>query len=155
MTEHYRGRTYILTPGNWHGATNCAIVTPTQANCFDSAAQMSAFTSSTAALAPDSVSRRGVNCSGYTKIWSGASWTGTGLAFHDWGYPQNLNSYVTTPFTVHSWFSDGQRAYASNNCNGALFSGYNGTGASVGLPKAAHALNGPNFAAFSIELFQP
>jgi hypothetical protein len=45
VTEHYAGRTFSLMPGDWHGATECAIVAPTQAYCFDSNSAFAAFTS--------------------------------------------------------------------------------------------------------------
>lgn len=124
VTEHFNGQTFTLTPSDWHGATDCAIVTPSQAYCFNSDAQFAAFTrtpraadgsASSAAAAPAST---GV-CNGWAKIWNGANWTGRGLAFEDYGYQQYLGDYVTVPFNVVSWFTDGQRGYsAMTNCWG-------------------------------------
>jgi hypothetical protein len=57
-------------------------------------------------------------CNGYVKIWNGANWTGTGLAFEDYGAAQSLASYTSIPFKEVSWFSDGQRGYAAmTNCH--------------------------------------
>jgi hypothetical protein len=163
ITEYYDGHTYALTPTNWHGAKDCAVVSPTVLACFDTAAEMGGYTSGQTAkveqsdaLTSDPVATPFVSCSGWTKIWNGANWTGTGLAFHDWGYPQNLNSYTPTPFHLISWFSDGQRGYAANNCNGNAFAGNNGTGNYIGLPKNAESKNrGTAWLTDSIELYHP
>lgn len=163
VTEYYQGQTYRLSPTNWHGAKACAIVTPTVAHCFDNAAQLDAFTATPAAnpaagtVEPDgSVVPDGFNCSGYTKIWNGPNWTNIGLAFKDWGYAQNLNSYTQVPFQVISWFSDGQRSYSPNNCPAWIFEGANGTGSGLYLPPDAHAKNlGSPWPTYSIELYHP
>lgn len=39
VTEHYDGQTFALTPGNWHGASECAIVNTTNAYCFSTNAE--------------------------------------------------------------------------------------------------------------------
>jgi hypothetical protein len=158
VVEHYHGKTFVLTPTNWHGAKDCAIVARTSAYCFDNADQMNAFTETPEAYPALAGGLQPlVSCSGYTKIWNGTNWTGTGLAFNDWGYWQNLNSYTTVPFKVISWFSDGQRSYAPNNCNGHLNNGNGGGGGStIALPECAHALNmGTAFNAYSIKLDSP
>jgi hypothetical protein len=154
VVEHFNGKTYILTPGNWHGAKDCAIVAPTQAYCFSTDAAFAAFTaprpSSAKATAPATTG----TCDGYTKIWNGANWTGTGLAFRDYGYAQNLDAYVATPFQVVSWFSDGQRSYAPDTtCNMRLWTGFNATGNYHTLPANAHATNMPAYNTDSIELY--
>ena len=125
VTEHFNGQTFTLTPGDWHGAKDCAIVTPTDAYCFSSDAAFDEFTSVSRApngsamtpavsVRPDS----GV-CNGWAKIWNGANWTGTGLAFEDYGYQQYLGDYTTVPFNVVSWFTDGQRGYSKmTDCYG-------------------------------------
>lgn len=166
VTEYYNGGTYQLSPGHWHGASACAIVTPTVAYCFDNASELNTFTATPAAnplsgqrmpdgsYAPDVPD--GYNCSGYTKIWNGVNWTNTGLAFKDWGYAQNLNSYTPVPFRVISWFSDGQRAYGPNSCPANIFQGSNGTGAARYLPANAEAKNmGTAWPSYSIELYKP
>lgn len=163
VTEYYDGATYTLTPGHWHGASACAVVTPTGAYCFDNATELDAFTSTPAAnpsagqRMPDGTfAPYGYDCSGYTKIWNGVNWTNTGLAFKDWGYPQNLNSYVQTPFRVISWFSDDQRGYYPNSCPANIFQGYNGGGAGKYLPANAEAKNlGAAWPTDSIELCKP
>lgn len=128
VTEHFNGKTFTLTPRNWHGAKDCAIVTPTDAYCFSSNAAFNSFTSVSRApdgsaiassATPTSPATTGV-CNGWAKIWNGINWTGTGLAFEDYGYQQNLADYYSPmPFPVESWFTDGQRGYAKmTNCFG-------------------------------------
>ena len=129
IIEHYAGQTYALTPGNWNGATECAFVSATVAYCFNNDAAFETFTSeprnadgqavqSSASAGSASPDTSGT-CNGWAKIWDGANWTDTGLAFEDYGYLQNLANYVNTPFEVRSWFTDGQRGYsAMTNCYG-------------------------------------
>jgi hypothetical protein len=129
ITEHYQGKTFALSPGNWHGAKDCAIVSPTQAYCFNTDADFASFTSTERAAdgsaiattskaivaSPDTT---GV-CNGWAKIWNGANFTNTGLAFEDYGTQQYLGDYVSVPFNVVSWFTDGKRSYkAMTNCWG-------------------------------------
>lgn len=160
VAEYYHGAVFHnFSPSNWNGATNCAVDSTTVVHCFDTSDQMAAYTRAQSAaraangarVSPDSPQ---VSCSGWTKIWSGTSWTGRGLAFSDWGYAMNLNSYVQTPFVVKSWFSNGQRGYNSNNCDARIFTGFNATGNNILLPKNAEALS-ISFNADSIELYKP
>lgn len=117
VTEYYDGQVFTLTPTNWHGATDCAIVTPTVAYCFSSNQAFNEFTPSsvgyTPAVTPDCNGTTDIcKCNGAAKIWDGADFTDTGLAFYDYGYQQDLSSYTTTPFNIVSWFTDGQRDYS-------------------------------------------
>ncbi len=155
VTEYYNGGVYTLTPHNWHGAKDCAVIRRTLAHCFDSATQLNAFTARTEP-ATNTVHPLGFNCSGWTKIWNGRNWTNRGLAFSDWGYPMNLDSYVTPPFEVISWFSDGQRGYSSNNCWARIFKGRNGTGSFLYLPADGESVDlGTPYPTYSIELYRP
>jgi hypothetical protein len=158
IVEHYNGRVFTLTPTNWHGAKDCAVVTRTSVYCFDTAAQMNQFTASAAAYPPPQAADvpPPSSCSGYTKIWNGPNWTNIGLAFHDWGYWQNLSSYTTVPFRVISWFSDGQRGYSKNNCDANINTANNGGGSNKFLPKCAEAKNlGTSWPSYSIKLNSP
>jgi hypothetical protein len=136
---------------------DCAIVTPTDVYCFDTADEMNAFTATPPANPPDgppTIFRTGT-CSGYTKIWDGVNWTNRGFAFHDWGFPQSLAPYYSGTFYVRSWFSDGQRGYRASNCNGRLFSNSNGTGGWFDMPNHAEARSTAPFGTRSIWLDQP
>ncbi|HEY0225753.1 MAG TPA: hypothetical protein VGC05_05005 [Mycobacterium sp.] len=129
VVEHFGGQTFTLTPTNWHGATDCAIVSPTKAYCFDSNAAFNTFTdvprdtngaavvsqgaSPTAPISTTATPDATGTCDGWAKIWNGTNWTGRGLAFEDYGYQQYLGDYVTVPFEVMSWFTDGERGYAA------------------------------------------
>jgi hypothetical protein len=150
-----------LTPTNWHGAKDCAIPAPGIAYCFSSDAQFAAFTDSVAPAEAEGValpaSAFSGACSGYTKIWNGTGWTGTGLAFMDYGYAQDLDAYVSTPFEVISWFSNPQRDYThANNCPMRLWTGSGGTGNYLTLPADADSTNmGTAYPATSVELYAP
>lgn len=124
VTEYYRGHVYSLTPTNWHGATNCAVVESYVAYCYDTKNELTAFTNSPLSSrqsaitgSPDSTTG---TCNGWVKIWDGPNWTGRGLAFHNYdnsGNDQYLGDYAPVPFSLHSWFTDGQRSYAPmTNC---------------------------------------
>lgn len=156
VTEYYHGRAFHnFSPTQWNGASNCAVDNPTTVHCFDSSAQMARYTDAqSASIRANSPNAPLVSCSGWTKIWDGPNWTNRGLAFSDWGYAMNLNSYVAVPFDVRSWFSDGQRGYNSNNCDARIFAGSNATGSNILLPKYAHSIS-INFNSYSIELYHP
>lgn len=157
ITEHYRGATYAFSPTNWHGAKDCAIVGRTSVYCFDTSAQMGTYTTTLSkehARLQSRLAHPDVSCSGFTKIWDGPKWTQRGLAFSDWGYPMNLDSYVTVPFPVVSWFSDGQRDYSPNNCDARIFANNGGSGNSIKLPKFAESTS-MYFKTRSIELYKP
>jgi hypothetical protein len=157
VTEHYDGKLLALAPGNWHGARDCAVVAQGDAYCFDTEAQFAAFTSvkraadGSAVSAAVSPSTTG-NCNGWAKIWNGTKWTGTGLAFEEYGVLQHLSDYVTTPFNVKSWFTDGQRGYNSmTNCYGAIF---NASGKLGTLHTNAESTNDGSWPALSIQLYK-
>ena len=128
VVEYYAGHVYTLTPGNWHGATDCAIQSAHVAHCFDNNADFAAFTtahstSTTPNTSTDAVQPAATGtCNGWLKIWDGANFTNRGLAFEDYGSLQYLSSYVNPPFNLRSWFTDGQRGYSRmTNCYGFAF----------------------------------
>jgi hypothetical protein len=157
VIEHYNGKTYTLSPGNWHGATNCAIVTPTDAYCFDTDAEFASFTNSDPATGPmatssvtsDATAAATGTCNGWAKIWNGTNFTNRGLAFHNYGNQQYLGDYVTVPFNVRSWFTDGQRGYEPmTNCYA-----YVNDPQFIELHTNAHSLNTGGRQVSFIELF--
>jgi hypothetical protein len=166
VAEHFQGRTYTLTPGNWHGATQCAVVTPTVAYCFRSEAQFAAFTSTarsadgsavtaghTSAMGTASPAATGA-CDGWAKIWNGANFTNRGLAFQDYGYNQNLSDYVTVPFYVVSYFTNGQREYAPmTNCYGNLWNSAGTSKFRLHTNASATNLGTSSFNAWHIQLY--
>lgn len=156
VTEHFNGHTFTLTPGNWHGAKDCAIVARTQAYCFSSNEAFNQFTgtprTADGSVATDAATASPLStgvCNGWAKIWQGINWTGIGLAFEDYGYQQNLSDYTTVPFGVESWFTDGQRGYSHmTNCFGIAWSP-----GSITLHTNAESTNdGQHFASY-IELY--
>jgi hypothetical protein len=82
ITEFYDGGTYAFSADNWHGASDCAVDSPTVVHCFDTGAELDAYTPQPASsrTGKKANAQPDVSCSGSTKIWSGSSWTsGFGL----------------------------------------------------------------------------
>lgn len=162
ITEYYHGMSYPFSPSDWRGATDCAVKSKTAVFCFDTADQLNAWTAEDEAatrrplttVSPNTA--QGYNCTGWTKIWNGPNWTNRGLAFSDWGYAMDINSYYTGTFVTESWFSDAQRGYNTpNSCNARIFKGTGGTGTNILLPANAHSLSMSFSPTESIELYKP
>ncbi|WP_018634881.1 hypothetical protein [Parafrankia elaeagni] len=117
ITQHYNGELLPWDKETWNGATSCAVVSETDVYCFDTLAELDAFTPDADTggdEAEASTSAVLYSCSGVTQL-RGTTPNGEfrNLQFHDWGYWQNLSQWVSLPFSVQVWDNhpNGCKAY--------------------------------------------
>lgn len=103
IREYYKGQVLTWNKYTWNGANTCVVYGPTEVHCYDSRQEATAVQLAEARRLAGPNSAEGYDCTAYSYIVDGTGYSGHGLGFADWGYWQNLDQWVATPWTVRSW----------------------------------------------------